>query len=111
MKIAVTGCSGSVGGVVVQEAISRGHTVIGIDKVINKDSASLGASWLFVEADLTDYAQVVTALRGCEAVIHLAGVPHPEDYQVDTHNNNVVVSWNVLRASAEKFSESPKPLL
>lgn len=95
---------------------------IGIDRVPEVGQSS--PEFSFLHADLTHYEQTIDALRGCEAVIHLAALPHPNDYKVMAHNkygpepiissrylspeprsilshSNVVVSWNVLRAVAE----------
>jgi nucleoside-diphosphate-sugar epimerase len=42
----------------------------------------------------------------CEGVITLAAIRNPSDYLVASHNTNVVISWNVLRAAAEVFPAS-----
>lgn len=62
--------------------------MIGIDKVSKREPTPSGADFSFIEANLTVYDQVIDALRGCEAVIHLAAVPHPNGYGVDTHNKS-----------------------
>jgi UDP-glucose 4-epimerase len=51
---------------------------------------------------MSDYKTLVKAFRGCDAVIHMAAIPSPgrqPDHIV--HNNNVVGSYNALRAAAE----------
>ncbi|RXW20384.1 hypothetical protein EST38_g5486 [Candolleomyces aberdarensis] len=58
-------------------------------------------NFTFHRADLSDFNVALEVLKGCDAVIHLAGAPNPGDYKVETHNMNVVLSWNVLRACAE----------
>ncbi|TFK49915.1 NAD(P)-binding protein [Heliocybe sulcata] len=110
MKIAVTGCCGRIGRRVVLAALKEGHTIIGVD------SAGLTAAppeepeldftanpaFTFHNVDVRDYDQVVGALRGCDAVIQLAGQPGPsKDNPVVTHNTNVVITWNILQAAAE----------
>jgi len=103
MKIAVTGCSGSVGRRVVKLALDRGHAVVGVDLV----DASPQPSWLshpeyiFKSADLQDFEAAKEVIAGCDAVINLAAYPTPVDYKVKAHNTNVVISWNILRACAE----------
>ncbi|KAH7106895.1 NAD(P)-binding protein [Auriculariales sp. MPI-PUGE-AT-0066] len=108
MKIAVTGASGNLGSRIVRIAIEHGHKVVGIDcaKPTAPPAIPEGASekdgWFsFVEVDVREYDQVLNALRGCDAVIHLAAIPNPGDYVVATHNLNVVAGWNVLRGAAE----------
>ncbi|OBZ72475.1 GDP-mannose 3,5-epimerase 1 [Grifola frondosa] len=99
MKIAVTGCNGDVGTRVVAAARAQGHEVVGIDAT--PALAPTDKGYVFVQADLRAYDAALAALRGCDAVVHLAACRTPGDYVAETHNTNVVVSWNVLRAAAE----------
>ncbi len=99
MRIAVTGGSGRIDRAVIALARARGHSVVSIDRVRPADGASPDVT--LVEADVTSYADVEQALRGCDALIHLAAIPSPHghpDYEV--HNNNVVGSYNALSAAA-----------
>lgn len=66
MKIAVTGCSGSVARAIVIYAINQGHDVLGID-VADRPPIE-DPSFCFIKTDLTDYAAVVEALRTCHAL-------------------------------------------
>jgi len=55
----------------------------------------------FVQLDTTDYDAFEKALAGCDALIHLAAIPGPHHYPDHVvHNNNVVSSYNALRAAA-----------
>lgn len=100
MQIAITGGGGRVGRAVIELALRQGHSVRSIDRVPPPDDApQSGVTW--IEAELTDYAAFEQALRGCEALIHLAAIPSPRhspDHVV--HNNNVVTSYNALSAAA-----------
>ncbi|KAF9466470.1 hypothetical protein BDZ94DRAFT_1250986 [Collybia nuda] len=102
MKIAVTGCNGRVGKPVVALALARGHSVVGID-YNGEPSAETGEapSFTYTRANLKDYETALKLLEGCDSLIHLAAHPDPGDYNVTSHNDNVVLSWNVLRACAE----------
>ena len=100
MRIAITGGNGTVGRGIVEMALAQGNEVVSIDQSpppnIKQDHFS------FIRADLTDYKRFVQAIRGCDALIHMAAIPapgHHPDYQV--HNNNVVTSYNALRAAVE----------
>ena len=92
MKLAVTGCNGSVGSRVVLAALSQGHTVLGIDSaakapdILTQLPGEQAARFAFHEADLRDYEVAMRLLRGCEGVVHLAAIRSPGDYHVDTHN-------------------------
>jgi nucleoside-diphosphate-sugar epimerase len=102
MKIAVTGASGNLGSRVVAVALKEGHQVTGIDRAPPVDGPDAKhENFKFVEVDVRNFQQVLEALRGNEAIIHLAAIPTPGDYVVDTHNLNVVASWNILRGAAE----------
>jgi UDP-glucose 4-epimerase len=101
MKIAITGGSGGVGRAIIAMALEQGHSVVNIDRA---PAAEGGAdpSVLFVEADIGDYDALLEAFSGCDGVIHMAAIPSPgrhPDHVV--HNNNVVGSYNALRAAAE----------
>lgn len=87
MKIAVTGCNGRVGKRVVQLALRRGHTVVGIDYIPQvEEQAVENPQFTFVQADLKDYGAVIRVLEGSEGIVHLAAYPDPGDYAVTAHN-------------------------
>ncbi|EPQ52758.1 NAD P-binding protein [Gloeophyllum trabeum ATCC 11539] len=110
MKIAVTGSSGGVGRRVVLLALKQGHAVVGIDAhppppappTEPELNFTAHVAFTYHQIDVREYDQVVEALRGCDAVIQLAGQPNPkEDDPAITHNTNVVITWNVLQAAAQ----------
>ncbi|TDL25519.1 NAD(P)-binding protein [Rickenella mellea] len=100
MKIAVTGCNGRVGKRVVHCALERGYDVVGID-CAGESEQTQNPKYKYAKIDLKDYDATLEAFRGCDGIVHLAAYPGPGDYVVETHNANVVISWNVLRAAAE----------
>ena len=90
MKIAVTGCNGSVGKRVALLALKRGHQVVGIDLATNAaDGFPQDDRFEYRPADLRDFDVVLRVLEGCEAITSLAGVPNPTDYKVQAHNTSV----------------------
>jgi nucleoside-diphosphate-sugar epimerase len=100
MRIAITGGSGGIGRAVVELALSQGHSVVSIDRA-GPPSHAMQPNVTFIAADITHYADCEQALRGCDALVHLAAIPSPQgfpDYEV--HNNNVVGSYNALSAAA-----------
>jgi nucleoside-diphosphate-sugar epimerase len=101
MRIAVTGGSGRIGGAVIELALARGHSAVSIDRV-PPAASGLRAAVGFSQSDVTHYVQLEKALRGCDALVHLAAIPSPgvrPDHEV--HNSNVVGSYNALRAAAQ----------
>ena len=72
-KIVVTGGSGKAGRAVVDELNERGYQTLNVDLTIPP------ASWGWaLAAELTDLGQTYEALKGADAVVHLAAVPAPE---------------------------------
>ncbi|MFT7587607.1 MAG: nucleoside-diphosphate-sugar epimerase [Cellvibrionaceae bacterium] len=99
MKIAITGGNGRIGQAVIDLALVQGHTVVNIDRV-QGESEKPGVTYL--QVDSTDYDALENAFHQCDALIHLAAIAapgHHPDHIV--HNNNVVASYNALRAAAE----------
>ena len=100
MKLALTGGSGSVGRSIAIEALRQGHEVVSIDRVVPEAPAPEGLT--YVEAEAADYDQLLKAFEGCDKLIHMAAIPAPgrhADHVI--HNNNVVGSYNALRAAVE----------
>jgi nucleoside-diphosphate-sugar epimerase len=91
MRITITGCNGAIGRQVVAFALKNGHTIHGVDSAIlaEKPQYFNHPNFSFEEADLREYEQVAASLKGADAVIHLAGIPQPFDYLVNTHNTYV----------------------
>ncbi len=99
MKIAITGVLGIVGRAVAARALADGHAVVGIDRA---EAGPPTPGLDHRRVDVTDYAGLRDALEGCDGLIHLAAINGPggaPDHVV--HNNNVVASYNALRAAAE----------
>jgi nucleoside-diphosphate-sugar epimerase len=100
-RVAVTGAAGRVGRGVLDLLCLQGTSVVAID-CVEPPADSYGDHVAWVQADMTDYEAVVKAFDGCDGLVHLAAVPRPgklEDHAV--HNNNVVGSYNALRAAAQ----------
>ena len=95
MHVAVTGGSGRIGQATIRELLDHGYKVTSIDQ--KQPSEGLCRSRI---ADLTDFGETVNVLKGAEAIIHLAAIPHAGTYP-DTRvfSTNVVSHWNVLEAA------------
>ena len=64
MKVLVTGSAGYVGNEAVKALALRGHDVVEYD--------------LRQGRDIHNYDQLRAHMDGCEAVVHLAAIPHPD---------------------------------
>src|SRR4051794_13326388 len=101
MRIAVTGGSGLIGRGLIELGLRQGHALVNIDRTA-PPAGTPAAEVPFRQADVTDYGAVERALRGCEALVHLAAIPKPFDRpDHEVHNTNVVGSYNALRAAVE----------
>ncbi|WP_211230341.1 NAD-dependent epimerase/dehydratase family protein [Inquilinus limosus] len=97
--IALTGGSGRIGRAIAAAALRRGHRVVSIDRAAPAEPQE---NLRFVQADIGDYDALVDAFRGCDALIHMAAIPSPGHHPDHiVHNNNVVGSYNALRAAVE----------
>ena len=94
MRIIVTGGSGRAGVYVIPELLEHGYEVVNVDRLLGEVKVPI------MRADLTDYGQTVSALRGAEGVIHLAAIPNPNrDTPEVVFSTNVVTTWNILQAA------------
>jgi nucleoside-diphosphate-sugar epimerase len=99
MKIAITGGSGRIGRAMVAEALATGHHVVSIDQ---QPASQQHECLTHICADIGVYSDLLSALRGCDALIHLAAIPSPTGYAEHVvHHTNVVGSYNALLAAAE----------
>lgn len=73
MRILITGAMGRLGCELVPACAARGHTVRGMNRR-PPPPRSAAAEW--VRADLADGRGLRKALEGCDAVVHLAWLPH-----------------------------------
>lgn len=99
MKIAITGGSGGIGRAITEQALARGDSIVSIDRA---EPTERHKGVEYVLAETSDYDALVKAFKGCDAMIHMAAIPSPfrqPDHVV--HNNNVVGSYNAMRAAIE----------
>lgn len=101
MHIAVTGSTGRIGRAIVEMALAQGHHVTGLDR-LRPDPAAEHPNFSFAQLEMTEYHGLENALRGCDALVHMAAIAAP-GYHPDpwVHNLNVAGSYNALRAAAE----------
>lgn len=119
MKVLVTGGSGIVGHYVIDELLRNGYEVVNADKVrwgnlshsgtagaAQAAAVTMRAAWsrlpTFIEVDVTDYGQVISAMDGCGAVVHLAACPSAAYYTEEfVFFTNTTSMWNVMRAAEQ----------
>jgi len=94
-KVLVTGSAGTVGWPLCEELGRRGHVVRALDVAPTPNVADA------VIADVADAAAVQAAMRGVDAVVHLAAQPHERPFP-ELVGPNVVGLYNVMDAAREQ---------
>jgi nucleoside-diphosphate-sugar epimerase len=98
MRILLTGGTGNVGPAVIEHLSEAGHDVLTVGRREHMDVP--GGRYL--QRDINDYDALLDAMRGCDAVVHLAAIAHPmgrpgrELFRV-----NALGTFNVFEAAAE----------
>ncbi|MGH3585459.1 MAG: NAD-dependent epimerase/dehydratase family protein [Pseudonocardia sp.] len=82
-RVAVTGAAGSLAADVLPGLARLGHRIVGIDRRV----APAGATWPWVRCDVTDRHALRAAFDGCDAVVHLAGIPLEAGWERMLHTN------------------------
>jgi UDP-glucose 4-epimerase len=96
MKILVTGGQGKVGRFVVQELVNSAHEVTVFDRVPGPERGAIR----YLVGDIQDLGQVIEAMHGADAVIHLAAIHNPNITTATvTYQTNVVGTFNVHHAA------------
>jgi UDP-glucose 4-epimerase len=96
MKILVTGGQGKVGRFVVQELVNAANEVTVFDRTPGPERGVVK----YIVGDIQDLGQVIEAMHGAEAVIHLAAIHNPNIATASvTYQTNVVGTFNVHHAA------------
>jgi nucleoside-diphosphate-sugar epimerase len=97
MKILVTGGVGKVGQWVVRKLLDDpAHEVTVLDRVPGPERGAVK----YLVGDVQDLGQVMEAMAGSEAVIHLAAIHNPNIATASvTYQTNVVGTFNVHHAA------------
>lgn len=77
MRVLVTGAAGFIGSHLADHLLERGHAVVGLDDLSAGSLDNLVAArnrrgFSFVNGDIRNHIAVDEAMRGCDAVVHLA---------------------------------------
>ena len=110
LEIAVTGGNGRLGRKVTERLLKGGHRVRSLDRAASHEGALATTPTLpesaedavrFLDADLNNLEALTEAVRGCDAVIHLAAFPGPHGQAPGVvYANNTLTNYNVLYATS-----------
>ncbi|MGH7927644.1 MAG: NAD-dependent epimerase/dehydratase family protein [Candidatus Binatia bacterium] len=97
MKLLITGGAGKVGQWVVRELLNRpAHDITVLDRISGPERGPVK----YLVGDIQDLGQVMEAMAGAEAVIHLAAIHNPNIATTSvTYQTNVVGTFNVHQAA------------
>lgn len=76
-RVAITGAAGSLAHDIIPALQELGYELIGVDR----DEPDAALELESVRSSITDRDRLFTAFAGCDAVIHLAGIPLEADWQ------------------------------
>ena len=114
MKVAITGATGHLGGLIVRELQARHHTIKALVRSPDDCRGRSGAesevelfalpptniSIEFVKGDLSDESALTQLMRGCDALIHCAAIISIDgDMKGLVHNTNVDGTRRVMEAA------------
>lgn len=99
MKVAITGATGHIGGVIVRELLHRGHTVKAL--VRGHDNKSLiGLDVEKIQGDLHDHLALERLMKSCDALIHAAALISIDGGMKGlVHHTNVEGTRNAMDAA------------
>lgn len=101
--VLVTGAGGLVGAWTVEELLSHGHSVVGID-ISRPDESQIPERMQFIAANVSDFGELSQVVHQIEpdVIVHLAAVPHAGiEPAFKTFQNNVMSAFNVFEAAEQ----------
>jgi len=99
-RVLITGATGYIGGYLVPTLIEAGYEIVTLSRHSNQQAPSGVISY---KGDVRDYTSVLSAMRGCDFVVHLACAPvgrSVTDPLADFHVN-ALGTLHVLQAAQE----------
>lgn len=102
MRVAITGGTGYLGPIVIEELLREGHEVTALEHRQRAPDAS-NARLRRVKGDVRDVASLREAFRGCDAVVHLVAILRENKKRgVTFERMHVEATRNVLQAAREE---------
>ncbi len=103
VKILVTGGAGFIGSHIAEYYARNGHSVVILDTLRSGTHDNItGFSHKFIQASVTDQSAVITAMKDCTYVFHMAAMTSvPESFHSpdECENINVIGTINILQAA------------
>jgi nucleoside-diphosphate-sugar epimerase len=100
-RVLVTGATGLLGRVVVQDLVDNGYAVHAVDRRRPERGTFKEDNVWFIEADLHNVGEIAYAMRRCSAVIHLGAIPAPYSHPDEVvFHNNTLATFCVFQAAS-----------
>ncbi len=99
MKVFVTGGRGFLGSAIVQQLVGEGYEVVTFSRGQYKAVEKHGI--IHHKGNLSDFANLKTAMRGCEAVFHVAAMTGIWGSHASFYETNVTGTKNIIKACVE----------
>jgi nucleoside-diphosphate-sugar epimerase len=90
MKILITGATGYIGYKLAMEAARRNYTVHILVRDLRSSLVPVHPNIIAFKGDITDKASVMVAIKGCDKVMHAAGIA-----KLSAKDNSIFYSVNV----------------
>src|SRR3989338_4237748 len=102
MRVLVTGGNGFVGRHLVKTLAESGHEISILDNLSNSQM-TVTEDGQFIKGDIRDISDVTRAIKGCEAVFHLAAMTNVRDTDEKTdYEVNFLGAKNVFNAAQKQ---------
>lgn len=101
MNVLVTGGAGFIGGAVVRQLVARGDRVVAIVRAPDRARSLHDLGVEVRGGDLTRVPAIIDAMRGCDAVIHLAG-----DYRIGIRSSERAAMLEANLGSTNRVLEA-----
>lgn len=101
MRILVTGGAGFIGSHLVNKLVELNHEAVVLDNLSAGRKENVNSKAKFIEGDIRDSFEVGNAMKGCEAVFHLAAMADARDGGEKMYEVNYLGSQNVFTAAQE----------
>lgn len=113
MKVLVSGSNGFIGGYIVEELLSQGYEVVGVDNFSKygriEKSYDSHPAYTLIEGDASDAAFMREALRGCDHFIAgaalIGGISYFHTYAYDLLAKNERITAAACDAAIEAFKD------
>ena len=97
MRVLITGGAGLVGTPISEKFVAQGWDV----RVIGIDPSCNLAGVTYIQCDILDYDSLLPLVAGCDAIVHLAAIPHTMSHpNANIFDVNVAGAYNVFEAAA-----------